>query len=104
MNPTSFPPLPESLLDSDIYQFTIVAVIAALLVSDRTVYRFVCRNRPAYPLAELRSDMEAHLDHLCNASAAVKRSSRSPRRNASSKRREATRLLRYLRQVFARAA
>jgi nicotinate phosphoribosyltransferase len=28
-------------------------------------YRFVCRNRPAYPLAELKHELEAQLEHLC---------------------------------------
>jgi nicotinate phosphoribosyltransferase len=31
-------------------------------------YAFLCRNTPAYPLAELKLDVERELDHLCSLS------------------------------------
>jgi len=34
--------------------------------ANQAVYRFVCRNRPLYPLARLRAQVEEELDALCS--------------------------------------
>src|SRR5262245_44799860 len=33
---------------------------------NQAVYEFVCRNQPAYPLAELVPEIEAQIEHLCS--------------------------------------
>lgn len=58
-------PIVHSLLDTDLYKFTMWQSFLHSFPGNRAVYRFVCRNRPAFPLAELRADVEAQLDHLC---------------------------------------
>ena len=60
-----FEPAVQSLLDTDLYKFTMWQPMLHRHPQTQAVYRFVCRNRPAYPLAELAGEMNAQLDHLC---------------------------------------
>jgi nicotinate phosphoribosyltransferase len=60
-----FEPAVQSLLDTDLYKFTMWQPMLHRHPQTQAVYRFVCRNRPAYPLAELADEMNAQLDHLC---------------------------------------
>ena len=54
-----------SLLDTDLYKFTMWQAMLHRHPENRAVYRFLCRNTPAYPLAQLRDELEAELDALC---------------------------------------
>lgn len=58
-------PIIQSLLDTDLYKFTMWQTMLHRHPQTQAEYSFVCRNRPAYPLAELLADMNAQLDHLC---------------------------------------
>jgi nicotinate phosphoribosyltransferase len=59
-------PIITSLLDTDLYKFTMWQPFLHFFPSNHALYEFVCRNEPAYPLAELKRDVEAQLDHLCS--------------------------------------
>lgn len=59
-------PIIRSLLDTDLYKFTMWQSFLHSFPGNQAVYRFVCRNRPAYPLAELRDEVDAQLEHLCS--------------------------------------
>jgi nicotinate phosphoribosyltransferase len=61
-----FKPIIESLLDTDLYKFSMWQSFLHSFPCNQTVYRFVCRNRPQFPLAELRSEVAAQIDHLCS--------------------------------------
>jgi nicotinate phosphoribosyltransferase len=58
-------PIIHSLLDTDLYKFTMWQTMLHRHPQTQAEYTFVCRNRPTYPLAELLSDVNAQLDHLC---------------------------------------
>lgn len=58
-------PIIRSLLDTDLYKFTMWQPMLHNYPSNQAEYRFVCRNIPLYPLAELREQLEAELDALC---------------------------------------
>ena len=58
-------PIVRSLLETDLYKFTMWQPMLHRHPQAQAEYRFVCRNDPAYPLAELLSDVNAQLDHLC---------------------------------------
>lgn len=55
----------RSLLETDLYKFTMWQALLHSHPAAQASYRFVCRNRPAYPLAELKEEIERELDHLC---------------------------------------
>ena len=59
-----------SLLDTDLYKFTMWQTLLHAFPANQAEYRFVCRNRPAFPLADLKADVERELDHLCTLSLA----------------------------------
>jgi len=61
----AFVPVIHSLLDTDLYKFTMWQPMLHRHPQTQSSYRFVCRNQPAYPLAELLEDVNAQLDHLC---------------------------------------
>ena len=44
-----------SLLDTDLYKFTMWQALLHRHPQTQSEYRFVCRNQPIYPLAELLS-------------------------------------------------
>lgn len=59
-------PIIHSLLDTDLYKFTMWQAMLHSHPQTQAEYTFVCRNQPAYPLAELLSDVNQQLDHLCS--------------------------------------
>src|SRR3989344_4223158 len=59
-------PVITSLLDTDLYKFTMWQALLHRHPQTQSEYRFVWRNTPAYPLAELLPDVNAALDHLCS--------------------------------------
>ncbi|TFV93907.1 nicotinate phosphoribosyltransferase [Oxalobacteraceae bacterium OM1] len=59
------PPVVRSLLDTDLYKFTMWQALLHGHPSAQAEYRFMCRNAPAYPLAELAADVGRELDRLC---------------------------------------
>jgi nicotinate phosphoribosyltransferase len=61
-------PIVRSLLETDLYKFTMWQALLHGHPNSITEYEFVCRNTPAYPLAELREAVERELDHLCSIS------------------------------------
>ncbi|HEX2545398.1 MAG TPA: nicotinate phosphoribosyltransferase [Ramlibacter sp.] len=58
-------PVIRSLLDTDLYKFTMWQPMLHRHPQARAVYRFVLRNQPQYPLAELLDEVNAQLDDLC---------------------------------------
>lgn len=58
----------RSLLETDLYKFTMWQALLHKHPDAQVEYAFVCRNEPAYPLTELKSDVERELDHLCSLS------------------------------------
>ena len=61
-------PIVYSLLENDLYKFTMWQSLLHSHPGAQAEYAFVCRNTPAYPLAELKAEVEAELDHLCTLS------------------------------------
>lgn len=55
----------HSLLDTDLYKFTMWQALLHSHPNSHTEYAFVCRNQPQFPLARLREQVEQQLDHLC---------------------------------------
>ncbi len=55
----------RSLLETDLYKFTMWQALLHRHPDAQAEYAFVCRNEPAYPLAELKADVERELDQLC---------------------------------------
>lgn len=58
-------PIVRSLLENDLYKFTMWQALLHSHPGAQAEYAFVCRNTPAYPLSELKADVERELDHLC---------------------------------------
>jgi nicotinate phosphoribosyltransferase len=58
-------PVIQSLLDTDLYKFTMWQTMLHRHPQTQAEYTLVCRNAPAYPLAELVDEVNAELDHLC---------------------------------------
>jgi nicotinate phosphoribosyltransferase len=58
-------PVITSLLDTDLYKFTMWQAMLHRFPQTQAEYSFVCRNTPAYPLAELLPQVNAELDALC---------------------------------------
>jgi nicotinate phosphoribosyltransferase len=61
-------PVIQRLLDTDLYKFTMWQTMLHRHPQTQAEYTFVCRNAPAYPLAELLADVDRELDHLCRLS------------------------------------
>ncbi len=61
-------PIVRSLLENDLYKFTMWQALLHSHPEAQAEYAFVCRNTPAYPLAELLNDANRALDHLCSLS------------------------------------
>ena len=59
------PPIITSLLDTDLYKFTMWQTMLHRHPQTQAEYEFVCRNRPQYPLADLLDAVNAELDQLC---------------------------------------
>ncbi|MEN9865729.1 MAG: nicotinate phosphoribosyltransferase [Pseudomonadota bacterium] len=58
-------PIIQSLLDTDLYKFTMWQALLHSHPNTDTEYAFVCRNTPDFPLAQLRDEVERELDQLC---------------------------------------
>ena len=58
-------PVITSLLDNDLYKFTMWQTLLHRHPQTVAEYEFVCRNEPEYPLTELLDDLNEQLDHLC---------------------------------------
>jgi nicotinate phosphoribosyltransferase len=58
-------PVITSLLDTDLYKFTMWQAMLHRHPQTQAEYTFVCRNQSAYPLAQLLDDVNEELDHLC---------------------------------------
>ena len=58
-------PIIDSLLDTDLYKFTMWQAMLHRHPQTRAEYTFFCRNQPQFPLATLLSEVDAHLDDLC---------------------------------------
>lgn len=59
-------PIIQSLLDTDLYKFTMLQVVLHQFPETHSVYEFRCRNaQTVYPLAEIKEDLEHELDDLC---------------------------------------
>jgi len=57
-----------SLLETDLYKFSMWQALLHSHPGALAEYGFVCRNEPAFPLSELKDEVEAELDHLCSLS------------------------------------
>ena len=58
-------PVVRSLLENDLYKFTMWQALLHSHPGAQAEYAFVCRNSPAYPLAELKEAVELEIDRLC---------------------------------------
>lgn len=59
-------PVVRSLLETDLYKFTMWQALLHSHPGANGEYEFRCRNQPATPLAELKDEVERELDHLCS--------------------------------------
>lgn len=59
-------PVITSLLETDLYKFTMWQAMLHRHPQTQAEYAFHCRNEPAYPLAELLDDLNRELDYLCS--------------------------------------
>jgi nicotinate phosphoribosyltransferase len=65
MMTSAMTPVVRSLLETDLYKFTMWQALLHSHPNSHTEYEFVCRNQPSFPLSELKVQMEAQLGHLC---------------------------------------
>nr|WP_267873355.1 hypothetical protein [Massilia sp. KIM] len=59
-------PVVRSLLETDLYKFTMWQALLHSHPGAHGEYEFRCRNEPAFPLAELKDEVERELDYLCS--------------------------------------
>lgn len=61
-------PIIHSLLDTDLYKFTMLQVVLHKFPQTHSVYHFRCRNLEdtVYPLVDILDDLNEQLDYLCN--------------------------------------
>ena len=65
MTSSTFNPVIHSLLDTDLYKFSMLQALLHKYPTNTAQYRFVCRNEPEFPLAELAAEVNQQLDQLC---------------------------------------
>lgn len=58
-------PIVKSLLENDLYKFSMWQALLHSHPGAHAEYEFTCRNATEYPLAELAEDVERELSHLC---------------------------------------
>ena len=56
--PDATSPVIRSLLETDLYKFTMWQAMLHRYPQAQAEYRFACRNTPQYPLAELVADQQ----------------------------------------------
>ncbi|MGP5645366.1 nicotinate phosphoribosyltransferase [Psychrobacter celer] len=63
----TYAPIITSLLDNDLYKFTMLQAMLHQFPQTHGVYRFRCRNNKdtVYPLADIKDALEQQLDNLC---------------------------------------
>ncbi|MGO3008501.1 nicotinate phosphoribosyltransferase [Psychrobacter celer] len=63
----TYAPIITSLLDNDLYKFTMLQAMLHQFPQTHGVYRFRCRNNKdtVYPLADIKDALEQQLDSLC---------------------------------------
>ncbi|MDN6275700.1 nicotinate phosphoribosyltransferase [Psychrobacter sp.] len=63
----TYSPIITSLLDNDLYKFTMLQAMLHQFPQTHGVYRFRCRNNEdtLYPLADIKEQLEQQLDSLC---------------------------------------
>jgi len=66
MNNDQQAPIVRSLLENDLYKFTMWQALLHSHPGAQAEYRFVCRNATVFPLAELKEAVENELDYLCS--------------------------------------
>ncbi|MDQ9948693.1 MULTISPECIES: nicotinate phosphoribosyltransferase [Acinetobacter] len=61
-------PIIHSLLDTDLYKFTMLQVVLHKFPQTHSVYHFRCRNLEdtVYPLVDILDDLNEQLDYLCS--------------------------------------
>jgi nicotinate phosphoribosyltransferase len=59
-------PVVESLLETDLYKFTMWQALLHQHPASSAEYTFWCRNQPPVALGSLRHEVSAQLDHLCS--------------------------------------
>jgi nicotinate phosphoribosyltransferase len=59
-------PVINSLLETDLYKFTMWQTMLHRHPETQAEYSFLCRNESAYPLADLLDEVNEQLDHLCS--------------------------------------
>jgi nicotinate phosphoribosyltransferase len=65
MNSPAFVPIVSSLLENDLYKFTMWQALLHSHPAAHAEYEFTCRNKPQYPLSEIADELNLQLDHLC---------------------------------------
>jgi len=58
-------PVIQSLLDTDVYKFTMLQTFLHRFPAATGEYRFVCRGGERRPLAQFAAEIERQIDHLC---------------------------------------
>jgi nicotinate phosphoribosyltransferase len=61
----AFRPVISSLLDNDLYKFTMWQTMLHRFPQTSAEYEFWCRNQTQTPLAALVDEVNEQLDHLC---------------------------------------
>jgi nicotinate phosphoribosyltransferase len=61
----SFRPIIHSLLETDLYKFTMQQPMLHSMPTNQAQYRFVCRSTSSFPLSELAGEVNEQLDALC---------------------------------------
>src|SRR5262245_60425078 len=64
--PAPFKPAISTLLDTDLYKFTMWQVMLNHNPEATGMTQFICRNTPQYPLADLVGEVREQLEHLCS--------------------------------------
>ena len=64
----ALPPVIDSLLDTDLYKFTMWQAMLHRFPQTQAEYTFHSRRASAVPLSALREEVERELDHLCGLS------------------------------------
>ncbi|HEX2518934.1 MAG TPA: nicotinate phosphoribosyltransferase [Castellaniella sp.] len=66
MSSAPFQPIIQSLLDTDLYKFTMWQALLHRHPAAQAEYRFICRTPPEFPLAPLVAEVQRQIDHLCS--------------------------------------